>query len=235
MNAPFDIEDLTIKVLHGLDDDYKELAHAIQARDIAISLRNSMRSSSIMKLILILIGIHKSLFRQLLTLFLDLLPLYADNLIHLLWFIHPKVLVPLVHGPLDHSFLKHCVSMPLGDSHAVDSSPICSFNPCPVPSVVHHLVLAESPPVEPLLAEPSPAVPATAIAPHAPAPLVQPAPSTNTHPMVTHSKNNVFKPHPRFGLTVITDTAPSELKTHTVAFKDPCWRNNVDALQGFIK
>ncbi|XP_073119923.1 uncharacterized protein [Henckelia pumila] len=31
MNAPIDIEDLTIKVLHGLDDDYKEFAHIIQA------------------------------------------------------------------------------------------------------------------------------------------------------------------------------------------------------------
>ncbi|KAG6468875.1 hypothetical protein ZIOFF_073570 [Zingiber officinale] len=37
MNAPLDIEDLTIKILHGLDDDYKELARAIQPRDTAIS------------------------------------------------------------------------------------------------------------------------------------------------------------------------------------------------------
>lgn len=37
MNASIDGEDLTIEVLHGLDDDYKDLAHAIQARDTAIS------------------------------------------------------------------------------------------------------------------------------------------------------------------------------------------------------
>ncbi|KAG6468869.1 hypothetical protein ZIOFF_073564 [Zingiber officinale] len=37
MNAPLDIEDLTLKILHGLDDDYKELACAIQPRDTAIS------------------------------------------------------------------------------------------------------------------------------------------------------------------------------------------------------
>ncbi|KAG6521248.1 hypothetical protein ZIOFF_018359 [Zingiber officinale] len=52
-------------------------------------------------------------------------------------------------------------------------------------------------------------MPSAAIAPPALAPLVQPAPSTNTHPMVTRSKNSVFKPHPRFG-------------------------NNANALQGFI-
>lgn len=32
MNAPVDIEDLTIKILNGLDEDYKELSDAIQAR-----------------------------------------------------------------------------------------------------------------------------------------------------------------------------------------------------------
>lgn len=32
-----DVEDLTLKILRGLDDSYKELAHAIQARDSAIS------------------------------------------------------------------------------------------------------------------------------------------------------------------------------------------------------
>lgn len=37
MNAPIDFEDLVIKVIHGVGDDYKELVHVIQARDIAIS------------------------------------------------------------------------------------------------------------------------------------------------------------------------------------------------------
>ncbi|KAG6537680.1 hypothetical protein ZIOFF_002775 [Zingiber officinale] len=91
-------------------------------------------------------------------------------------------------------------SMPLEDSRVADSSPISSFNPCLVSPVVHRPVPTESPTAEPLLAKPSPAVPAAAIAPPAPTPPIQPAPSTNTHPMVIHSKNNVFKPHPRFGV-----------------------------------
>lgn len=37
MGVTVDSEDLTLKVLHGLDDSYKELSHAIQARDTAIS------------------------------------------------------------------------------------------------------------------------------------------------------------------------------------------------------
>ena len=37
MNAPVDIEDLTIKILNGLYADYTELANAIQARETAIS------------------------------------------------------------------------------------------------------------------------------------------------------------------------------------------------------
>lgn len=36
MNAPVDIEDLTIKILEGLDDDYRELARAMQTRETAI-------------------------------------------------------------------------------------------------------------------------------------------------------------------------------------------------------
>lgn len=37
MNAPVDIEDLTITILQGLEDDYRELGRAIQARETAIS------------------------------------------------------------------------------------------------------------------------------------------------------------------------------------------------------
>ncbi|KAA8525359.1 hypothetical protein F0562_007223 [Nyssa sinensis] len=39
MNSPVDIEDLTIKILNGLDADYKKLANAIQARETAISFK----------------------------------------------------------------------------------------------------------------------------------------------------------------------------------------------------
>ncbi|KAG6533356.1 hypothetical protein ZIOFF_007223 [Zingiber officinale] len=84
-------------------------------------------------------------------------------------------------------------SMPLEDSRVVDSSPISSFNPCLVSPIVHRPVPTESPPAEPLLAKPSPAVPAAAIAPHAPTPLIQPAPSTNTHPMVLESLDELRK------------------------------------------
>ena len=37
LGAPMDIEDLTEKILDGLDDEYKELVRAVQARDTAIS------------------------------------------------------------------------------------------------------------------------------------------------------------------------------------------------------
>nr|TKS16446.1 hypothetical protein D5086_0000023460 [Populus alba] len=37
LGAPMDIEDLTEKILDGLDDEYKELVRAVQARDSAIS------------------------------------------------------------------------------------------------------------------------------------------------------------------------------------------------------
>lgn len=32
-----DLEDLALKILHGLDDSFKELSYAIQARDTVIS------------------------------------------------------------------------------------------------------------------------------------------------------------------------------------------------------
>ena len=37
LGAPMDIEDLTEKILDGLDDEYKELVRVVQARDIVIS------------------------------------------------------------------------------------------------------------------------------------------------------------------------------------------------------
>lgn len=37
MKSPVNIEDLTIKILNDLDEEYKELANAIQAREMAIS------------------------------------------------------------------------------------------------------------------------------------------------------------------------------------------------------
>jgi hypothetical protein len=37
LGAPMDIEDLTEKILDGLDDEYKELVRVVQARDTAIS------------------------------------------------------------------------------------------------------------------------------------------------------------------------------------------------------
>lgn len=37
LDAPMDTEDLTERILNGLDDDYKELVRAVQARDDAIS------------------------------------------------------------------------------------------------------------------------------------------------------------------------------------------------------
>jgi len=37
LGAPIDIEDLTEKILDGLDDEYKELVRVVQARDTAIS------------------------------------------------------------------------------------------------------------------------------------------------------------------------------------------------------
>ena len=37
MNALVDIEDLTIKILNGLDEGYTELSNAIQARETTIS------------------------------------------------------------------------------------------------------------------------------------------------------------------------------------------------------
>ncbi|XP_073138757.1 uncharacterized mitochondrial protein AtMg00820-like [Henckelia pumila] len=42
--------------------------------------------------------------------------------------------------------------------------------------------------------------------------------------MVTCSKNNISRPNPRYSLTAITDTAPSEPTSHTLALKDPRWR-----------
>ena len=37
LGAPMDIEDLTEKILDGLDDEYKELVRVVQARDTVIS------------------------------------------------------------------------------------------------------------------------------------------------------------------------------------------------------
>lgn len=37
LGAPFDAEDLKEKILDRLDDEYKELLRAVQARDISIT------------------------------------------------------------------------------------------------------------------------------------------------------------------------------------------------------
>ena len=37
MNAPIDVQDLTIKILNGLDESYMELANAIYVRDTLIT------------------------------------------------------------------------------------------------------------------------------------------------------------------------------------------------------
>jgi hypothetical protein len=40
LGAPLDVEDLTNKILDGLDDEYKELTRAIQARDTFITFED---------------------------------------------------------------------------------------------------------------------------------------------------------------------------------------------------
>ncbi|KAG6468877.1 hypothetical protein ZIOFF_073572 [Zingiber officinale] len=170
-NAPLDIEDLTIKILHGLDDDYKELACAIQLRD-AISYEELHEK---------LLN-HEAHFAA-----------CKDTQITFLATTHPvsqsvassrRQPYPPVAAHPPHSA---CPIGPCGGSSAGFFPEALRTNP------------TKSPPTEPLLVEPLPSEPAATIAPPAPTPPVQPAPSTNSHPMVTRSKNNVFKPHPRFG------------------------------------
>ncbi|KAG6468882.1 hypothetical protein ZIOFF_073577 [Zingiber officinale] len=152
-------------------------------------------------------------------------------LINLHTVLHPvSSLITLLRGVpscaiMQDSFLKHCV--------------VCLWRIpvllilhlfAPLTRVSYHQFSlaspAKSPPTEPLLVKPLPSVPAATIAPPAPTPPVQPAPSTNSHPMVTRSKNNVFKPHPRFG----------GITMYLLVYVDDLilTRNNANALQGFI-
>lgn len=67
------------------------------------------------------------------------------------------------------------------------------------------------------------------VSPPAAAPL-----APTTHPMTTRSKNNIFKPNPRYGLTAILKEIEPE--SHTQAIKDMKWRRAMsDEYDAFAK
>ena len=50
LGVPFDVEDLIETILPGLDDDYQELVHAVQARNTSIAFDELHESWSALKL-----------------------------------------------------------------------------------------------------------------------------------------------------------------------------------------
>ena len=49
-------------------------------------------------------------------------------------------------------------------------------------------------------------------------------PTTSIHPMKTRSQNNIFKPNPKYSLTVSNSHDDPKPTSHTQALKDPRWR-----------